>query len=152
MKDAGLPGARIAPPSAGSGISSERDRLVPAWKRPFSPDTRRDYISMNRAVGLFGKRREPDIRGSCEAGAGVGAALNIITLVSEKSEHPLMPSAAPELIRSGGRCVSSDLLLLPFPFPAPVRGKSRRRLCVVVGDGASRRTGACASARAPLQK
>jgi hypothetical protein len=79
------------------GISSERDRQTVFL------DTRRDYISMNRADGLFGKRREPDIRGSCAAGAGVGAALNIITLVSEKSEHPLMPSFAPELSFSGGR-------------------------------------------------
>ena len=61
-------------------------------------------------------------RGSCEAGAGVGAALNITALVSEKwskanTQTPLdrsvcrslMPSEAPELFRSGGRGL--------FPFP-----------------------------------
>ena len=50
---------------------------------------------MGRWVG--GRRRGPNLRGSCAAGAGVGARVPIMAIVSENL------SKAPTRVRSGGR-------------------------------------------------
>ena len=74
----------LRPPRGGvfGGLSSERDRRAPQL------GTRRSYVSMYRAAGWFGgrggRRRGPSNRGSCAAGAGAGAALNITALVPDK--------------------------------------------------------------------
>src|SRR6266576_2834363 len=114
MRDAGLPGARTAPDEREVRFSSERDR-----QSVFLGDKKLLYINEPGRWMVWRVRREAagtQHRGSCEAGAGVGAALNITALVSEKCSkantqtpldrsvcRSLMPSEAPELSRFGGR-------------------------------------------------
>ena len=68
------------------GISSERD------SEAASLGTRSLLCSMDRAAGWLGgvggKRRGPQHRGSCEAGAGDGAALCTTALVSNAGSTP----------------------------------------------------------------
>ena len=82
VKDAGETGAGAATTGRVGGDSSECDRLADFLGHKALLCVTQSGRRMDWRVG--GRRRGPRHRGSCEAGAGAGARVNIMALVAEK--------------------------------------------------------------------